>query len=191
MNRNGTSWMRWWPIDAAGLLVCVLIGVLGFYSLVRPTFINQLTYERLQPQVTERTQQLTAIRSEVLSIEKQLSGMQAQLEALPLRLEQSSRVNTRLARLADLATDTGLVVYQMLPDKTRAGERYNIVPIALSGSGDYNHVTGYMRRIHDTFADMAIVRFDMTSDNPDKADASFDIYLAWYTLPSMGMVENP
>lgn len=191
MKQPVTQWARWWRIDLAGLGACALVSALGYFGLVRPALNHQQTYKQLVPKVAERSDELARARADLKTMQDQLEQTGARLDALPLRLEQASRVNSRVARLADLASEMGLEVHEMLPDKARSGKRYDVVPISLSGAGDYNHVTRFMQRVHDSFADIAVMRFDLASDNPGSDDATFDIDLAWYTLPAMGMAENP
>lgn len=181
---------RWWRIDAAGILACAVVTSLCFVTLVRPTTGNRHAYEQLQPQVTQREHDVQDARATLASLQNDLDKTKVQLHGLPLRLESSSQVNSRLARLAELAAQAGLDVYQILPDTTRAGQRYDVVPIVLSGGGDYVKVTRFMRDVHDNFADIAVVGFDLGTDTQGALRARFDIGLAWYTLPVMGFVEN-
>jgi Tfp pilus assembly protein PilO len=190
MNKKPPSFTRWWRIDAVGIIALALVTVLCYAALIRPSISNQLAYEQLKPQATERTQQVQDARSSLTSLQAELDRTRVELQDLPLRLESSTRVNSRLAGIAELAAEMGLEVHQLLPDSVSAGQRYDVVPIVLTGSGDYARVTRFMRRVNDDFADVAVVGFALTSVNPTAQSASFDIGLAWYTLPAIGLVEN-
>lgn len=190
MNKKSLSITRWWRIDAVGLLALSLVTALCYAGLIYPTIDNRRAYEELQPQVTDRTQQVHDAQSSFESLKAELERTQVLLESLPLRLESSSRVNSRLAGIADLASEIGLEVHQLLPDSASSGQRYDVVPIILTGSGDYAQVTQFMRRVHDSFADIAVVGFALSSVNPSAQVAQFDIGLAWYTLPAIGFAEK-
>lgn len=179
-----------WRIDLLGLAACALVTGVCYAALIRPVNANRLAYAQLQPQLTERAQAVKDAKARLAALQSDLDGTIKQLAALPLRLEPSSRVNTRLAMLAELASEMGIEVHQILPDPVRAGKRYDVVEIALSGSGDYGEVTRFMRRLHDSFADTAVVQFDLKSGGPTVPAAQFDIGLAWYTLPAVGFAEN-
>lgn len=181
---------RWWGIDAVGLLSLALVTALCYAVLIYPAVDNRRSYEQLQPQVAERAGEVERARASLASLQNNLEQTQFQLEDLPLRLESAAGVNSRLASLAELASNVGLDVHQMLPDTARAGQRYDIVPIILSGSGDYAQVTQFMHDVHDRFADVAVVGFDLAAETSGSQTARFDIGLAWYTLPVMGFVEN-
>ncbi len=181
---------RWWRIDALGLGACALITAAGYFVLIRPTAENQLAYEALKPRVAERQQEVNEARSSAVDIQDVLEQTQSALNELPLRLERSSLVNHRVAQLAELASEMGLEVHQILPEPVRAGQRYDVVPIALSGAGDYGRVTRFMGSVHESFADIAVIEFSLASDNPGAQGAQFSIAFAWYTLPAVGMAEN-
>ncbi len=190
MNNLTASIKRWWRIDAGGVGVCLVVTALSYLSLVRPVSQMQDESDRLVPLLTHKEQEVRAARASLAQLRTDLDETEMALEGQPLRLESQGQVNTRLARLADLALASGLEIHQMLPDNARTGERYNIVPIKLSGSGDYRKVTGFMRDIHGGFADIAVVEFDLSSNGGGQGQARFDVGLVWYTMPSLGLVEN-
>ncbi len=190
MNNMTQSLARWWRIDAVGVLALAAATAVCYVGFIMPAVDNREAYDRLQPQVAQRTEQVQSAHVSLASLQADLARSHTQLEDLPLRLEPSSGVNRRLAYLAELASQVGLEVHKMLPDSVRGGQRYDIVPIVLSGSGNYEQVTDFMRRVHESYADIAVVGFDLTSDNAAEQTARFNIGLAWYTLPVMGLVEN-
>ena len=181
---------RNWRIDVMGITACALVTGVCYVALIRPVSSNRLAYAQLQPQLVERAQAVKDAKARFAAMQSELEGTIKQLADLPLRLEPSSRVNSRLAQLTDLAAEMGIEVHQVQPDPARAGKRYDVVQIALSGSGDYGQVTRFMRRVHDTFADTAVVKFDLKSGGATVSAAQFNIGLAWYTLPAMGFVDN-
>ncbi len=190
MNNKTASITRWWRIDAAGFGAFVLITGLAYLVLIRPVWLVQAESDRLVPQMSQKQESLRDARASLAELRKDLDDTRAELQDLPLRLESSTQVNSRLATLADLAAHAGLEVHQMLPNQSRNGERYDTVPIKLSGSGDYRKVTLFMRDVHEHFADIAIVGFSLSAGNAPQGQAQFDIGLAWYTVPALGYVEN-
>ncbi len=190
MNNRYDLLTRHWRIDVLGLAACVLVTGVCYLALVRSVSSNRLAHARLQPQLAEHAQAVKDAKARLAALRSELDSTQKQLANLPLRLEPASRVNSRLAQLTGLASEMGIEVHQVQPDPARAGKRYDIVQIALSGSGDYGQVTRFMGRVHDTFADTAIVGFDLKSGGAAGSTARFDIGLIWYTLPAMGFVEN-
>lgn len=190
MNKYYETLARNWYIDVLGITVCAALTGLCYIALIRPVTLNRVAYAQLQPQLAERAQAVKKAKARLTALQTELEVTKTQLADLPLRLEPSSRVNNRLAQLTDLAAEMGIEVHQVQPDPARAGKRYDVVEITLSGSGDYGQVTHFMRGVHDTFADTAIVEFDLKSAGTTVSAAQFNIGLAWYTLPAMGFVEN-
>jgi Tfp pilus assembly protein PilO len=181
---------RYLQIDVAGVVVCALVTAACYFTLLRPVSINSQSYAQLQPQVSRQAQAVKDARAALASLQAELDSTRRQLADLPLHLEPSSQVNSRLANLTELASKIGIEVHQIQPEPARAGKRYDIVSIDLAGSGDYGQVTHFMRLLHDRFADIAVVNFELKSGGPVATDAQFDIGLAWYTLPALGLVEN-
>ncbi len=190
MNGNLRAITRWWKIDLTGLAICASITALGYFALIRPSIESRRAYMQLHPQLAELSNQVQTERASLATLQESMENTRLELQGLSLRLESSSQVNKRLSSLAELAATMGLEVHQILPDTIRSGERYDIVPIALSGAGDYKQVTHFMQEVHDNFADIAVIEFDLSAKVSQSNSASFDIGLAWYTLPAMGLVGN-
>lgn len=181
---------RYLQIDLAGVAACALVTAACYFTLIRPVSLNSQSYAQLQPQISQQAQAVRDARAALATLQAELDGTKKQLAELPLHLRPSSQVNTRLAKLTELASQIGIEVHRIQPEPARAGKRYDIVSIDLAGSGDYGQVTRFMRLIHERFADIAVVGFDLKSGGPLATDAQFDIGLAWYTLPALGFVET-
>lgn len=190
MNDKLALMFRWWRIDAIGLAACLSVTFVAYLTLVRPGFNEHAESDRLRSQLAEKSVAVADARKSLAALRTSLDQTLTAVQELPLRLEPAAQVNRRLAQLADLAVEVGLELHQMQPDPARAGDRYDVVPIVLSGAGDYRRVTKYIRRIHDSFADIAVVDFDLTSGNAGDKQTRFDLGLAWYTMPALGRVEE-
>jgi Tfp pilus assembly protein PilO len=190
MSEKSASVLRWWRIDAIGVAACLSVTALAYLTLVRPAVNGYEQSARLGSQLAERSVAVADARRSLAAVRASLDETLAAVDRLPLRLEPSAQVNRRLAQLADLAADAGLELHQMQPDPARSGDRYDIVPIALTGTGDYRRVTRFIRSIHDRFADISVVDFELAPGNAGERLARFDLGLAWYTMPAMGMVEE-
>ncbi len=174
----------------AGLAACLTVTALMYLMLIHPAMQMQEENARLAPLLSEKEGALRIARASLADLVTELEDTRAQVLELPLRLESSTQVNSRLAQLADLASEAGLELYEIQPKEIWVGERYDTVPIALSGGGDYRNVTAFMRDVHESFADIAVVGFDLTSSGPGGGESQFVVGLAWYTMPALGLVEN-
>ena len=190
MNKQPHPLLQGWRIHVVGAMACLVATGLIYVMLISPAIRMQQEHERLMPTVTQKEEALLAARSSLTALKKELEQTQTQVHELPLRLDSASQVNSRLARIADLAASTGLEVHAMQPKDTWSSDRYDTVPIGISGEGDYHQVTSFMREVHERFADIAVIDFTLKSRTSTTGRAEFNIGLAWYTMPAMGMVEN-
>jgi len=182
--------VRWWRIDLAGIGACVLVTFSAYFFLVRPSKLYQIEYQNQGVSRAQKSESVSRARASLALTRKGLDLAETELRELPLTLMPGAGVNQRLSHLADLASRSGLEVYQMQPDSTRSGSRYDMVPITLSGSGDYRRVTSFLGDLHESFADIGVVEFDLVADNAGGGDARFDLGLVWYTTPSLSLVEE-
>ena len=108
-----------------------------------------------------------------------------QVASLPLRLEPATSINPRLARLADLAGESGLVLDEIQPGPAADGSHYQTVPIRLAGGGSYPAVAVFLHRLRERFPDTAVRSFECSNTAPgaDRPSAAFRAELAWYTAP--------
>ncbi len=190
MNSRLSSFSLGWRIDAVGVLVCVALTFAAYFVFVRPTYEGKAEHDLLRAQFIEQTQLVQHARVSLSALKQQLSEADSALRDQPLRLEPATLVNHRLAKLADLAETCGLELHQMKPDTPRSGKRYDLVPIVLTGSGDYRRVTLFIRRVHESFADIGVTRFGLKASNAGSHQAQFNLSLAWYAMPAMGFVQE-
>lgn len=190
MNNKTHDMLKGWRIHVFGVAACLLVAGLMYVVLIAPTINTQKEHARLMPLVSEKQESLRNARFILTELKQSLEDTQAQVQALPLRLDSASQVNSRLARIADLAATAGLEVHAMQPEDTWGGDRFDTVPIVLTGEGDYRKITGFMRQVNEQLADIAVIGFTMSSKDSISGRAEFGIGLAWYTMPAMGMVEN-
>ncbi len=179
-----------WKVDLAGVIGCVVITMVCYGVLVHPILKERGEYAELQPLVMEKSSAAKQAQSEVNALKRELRDVESQLAGLPLHMEPASKINSRLAVITELAEQVGIEVHSLLPEPARPGGRYDIVDINLAGEGDYISVTRFMALIHDQFADLSVSEFSLKAAGADGDRASYDIGLAWYTLPSFGLVEE-
>ncbi len=190
MSHKISAMMRGWRIHVAGVTVCLATTALMYVFLIYPVVKMQEAYARIAPTLSEKEETLRTARASLTNLKTDLEQTSAAVLELPLRLDSSSQVNSRLARIADLADKTGLELHAMQPKDPWGGDRYDMVPITLTGQGDYRKVTGFIREVHEQFADIAVIDFSLTSQGMATDQAQFGIGLAWYTMPTLGMAEN-
>ncbi|GAB4190028.1 MAG: hypothetical protein Kow00105_04400 [Phycisphaeraceae bacterium] len=190
MKINAKVMTEQWKIDLAGVVGCIVITIACYGFLVRPVLEERREYAELQPLVMEKSAAVKQAQAEVNTLKRELRDIESQLAGLPLHMEPASKINSRLAVITELAERVGIEVHSLLPEPVRPGGRYDVVNINLAGEGDYISVTRFMALLHDQFADLSVSEFSLKAAGSDGDRASYDIGLAWYTLPSFGLAEE-
>lgn len=175
---------RWWKLDAGGVLVCALLTVVIYITMVRPTYQEQ-------SKARKQGQTLTNKQREAEQSDETMGKLRAHNLLLnevmaegSLQLESGQQVNHRLARLTQRATRSGLQVDEIVPGKPEPGTIHATIPIRLSGSGSYRTCADFLHRLHNLFSDTAVASFDMSANSRNaQSQAEFTFDLVWFTVP--------
>lgn len=76
-------------------------------------------------------------------------------------LEPTTRLNRRLASLGALAATHALSIDSIRPGDAMTSGSFEIMPIAISGTGRFESVFGFLADMHDTLPDMTIPSFEI------------------------------
>ena len=170
-------------IHGIGIGVVVAFTFVLYIGCVQPRIkMNQqernlqieLSGERLLAQKVDVA--LNLMRLEMVSINRSL-------KQTSLQLKSASVVNQRLARLAELAAKQGLIIGQIRPEGIQHEVHTDTVVIHLSGEGTFEAYTNFLHQLHQVFADISVVSFELRGD-PNRLDGvgTFDLALCWYTM---------
>lgn len=181
MNKGFLTNWKLRKIDAAGMGLCI-VGVLLFHlSGIRPIL-------RRRENLVAQEQQLKAQRRSELTLDERaaalrdtLAGVRRALTESHVKLQPAGQINRRIARLADLASGSGLKVNQIQPGKASRRPKHVTVPIRLLGSGSYRAWAAFLHNLAEGFPDTSVHSFEL-SGNPGTrvAPAEFQIDLVWY-----------
>lgn len=175
MKRN---WQAEWRTHAWGLGWCTLLTVAVFVGGWQPLFARRAQRLAAAAALEQGRQQLAEAAAVVQSAKKQLAAAQKQWEGMRVRLAPLGQLNQRLADLAELASGEGLEVAGVQPGSPRAVERYQVVPLPLTGRGSYRSFTDFLRRLHRECPDMGVTSVSLRA--ADAGSASFAVNLVWY-----------
>ncbi len=177
--------LRCWHIDALGLLACALLTGVAYVAVVSPVLQKHSERSALRAQLAEKRDRTISLSQ----MERQLDGQVAQLrEDLALsevRLQPPQYLNTRMALIVELASATGIVINETRAGEVRPGERYQTVPIFISGSGSYSKSAAFIHVLRNRLPDTGVVGFEL-SGNPGRpgATGAFRFELIWYAAPA-------
>jgi len=176
---GSTSPMR--KIDAIGLAVCAGLTVVGYIGIIQPISRMRGEIATLRTQLAIAQRDTESAGNTRARLSDQLTRVRTELEASPVHLEPANQLNRRLAHLVDLAADSHVLLDETRAGDTQHGDRYETVPIAVSGSGTYPDCAVFLHRIHEELPDVEVLGFDL-SGNPGSPHpkTQFQFELAWY-----------
>ena len=168
-------------IDLAGIFLCVVMAILGYYWGIRPVVQRHKTVVEQERQLKTNHKNLGELTGIISSLKDKLTTVSKALADSPIELQSAYSVNPRIARLTELADGSGIKIDKIQPGRPISGSRFQTVPIYLAGSGSFPAFVTLLSRLGETFADTAVVSFDLTA-NPAQAaiTAEFQIDLLWY-----------
>lgn len=183
MSRAEESILSSRNIHGIGIGVSIALTFVLYVGCIYP--LIQIKRQELDQRVELAGQRLLAqkvdgahnlMRLEMISIDRSL-------KQTSLQLQSASVVNQRLAHLAELATKLGLAIHQIRPEGIQHGSHADTVVIHLSGEGTFETYTNYLHQLHQIFADISVVSFELKGD-PNRLDGvgTFRLTLYWHTM---------
>ena len=174
----------WTSVDSAGVLICLVLTVGAGWIGAGPIWqrhANLLQQQRdLQAKRLDNAQQASALKT----TQRRLGVVKIQLDKLPLRLEQTTQLNRRLAAVTDLAGKSKLKIEDIEPGKASRGVRYDSVSIELAGEGTYASCATFLHQLKQTMPDMGIRALHVNWEGHSESTASFKFELDWFAAPT-------
>lgn len=172
-------------IDLAGAAVCAAMVAALVFGGILPLLHHRGDSEARRRDLNHQRHRVESARTSLASLEIQLAAARAALAHNPIRLEDASRINRRLARINELAAGRGLQVQGVDPGSVTRGTRYQTIDMKLAGEGGYRGCVEFLRDMHDQFPDTAVTAFKLAA-NPQDSDkpADFTFELRWYASPA-------
>ena len=185
MTALGTSTLRCWQIDALGLLACAVLTAVAYVAIVSPVLQKHSERSALRTELAEKSDRIGALGKMERQLEGQVAALREDLATSAVRLEPPQYLNTRMALIVELASATGIVINQTRAGEVRSGERYQTVPIFISGNGSYSKSAAFIHMLRERLPDTGVVGFEL-SGNPGRSEATgaFRFELIWYAAPA-------
>jgi hypothetical protein len=168
-------------IDVIGFAACAGLTLLGFLGIIQPISRMRGEVATLRTQLAIAERDTEAVGESRTRLSGQLTRVKIELDASPVHLKSVDQLNRRLAHLVDLAAESHVLLDETRAGDTKHGDRYETVPIAVSGSGTYPDCAVFLHRIHEELPDIEVLGFDL-SGNPGspRPNTQFQFELAWY-----------
>ena len=181
---GGTHRSTLLKIDAVGLFAALGLAAGAYLAAIGPALAERRDAEAkrqvLGPQEALRDQSAMNLQ---LALER-CRIAKAELDAIPLRLEPVGQINHRLVKITELAADTGLGLDQFTPGAESPTADATVVPLRLTGRGDFPSALLFLSRLHADFADMAVTGFRLSGNTGGATGpGTFVFDLTWYAAP--------
>lgn len=173
-------------IDIVGVVACLLLTVMAYVAVIRPVATERSALAALRGQIAARERETAALATAHRRIESELASVNAEMQASPVRLESVAKLNFRLARIEQAAEGSGLLIHETRSSEVVTGERFDTVPIEVSGSGSYPDCARFLRRLQQDLPEVEVIGFELSaSPGEPRARPTFRFDLAWYAAPAV------
>lgn len=172
-----------WQIYTIAGLVCAAATAIAWFALAAPT-LDQLSQRRgRETELVESRHKATELAHDLAAGRKEMKLLSKQLASNAIELQPASQVNQRLAALTTLATQNGLSLNEVRPGAPTETNRYQMLPIHLTGAGDYPSCAAFLHGLHDSYTDIGLSSLEaLNSDaSGETSRLNFQIELVWYT----------
>lgn len=178
---NSRKALQPWVIDAAGVGAVIALS-LGVYVVdVRPTQRARAEQSAQRAELAAQRRKADELSSSLHKIQDVLQQTRAKAEEGALQLEPIRKLNERLARLTELATNCRLSINAVEPAKPAPGPHCDVVEVRVSCQGTFRGCSEFLDRLHKEMPDTAVAAMEV-SGKPGAKEVpvamSFTIY--WF-----------
>ena len=172
---------RFIEIDAAGAGICVVATLLLYFAGVQPAIRQKQILDLQAAKLDLNAAKAVRLNNYADRLTDRLEQAHRLLEANPLQLLPSSRVNSQIAQLTQLAIDNKLELDEIQLGQIYVQPLYDSIPLDLHGRGRFPDCALFLHKINGAFPDISVESFDLSANTqslPHPGD--FHIRLIWH-----------
>jgi Tfp pilus assembly protein PilO len=171
-------------IDAIGAVICLAASLAVYFTALNPLIKQRSFLADQRNELMIQHDESLRLSALTLTLGNQLAEAQKEFAQHEIRLESSDRTNQRLAALTSLFTDYSLAVDDIQAGKISAGPTWDLVPISITGRGQYAKCTALLDTLRQTFVDMNMARLRLEGNPVQSEELSrFRFQFLWHTTP--------
>jgi Tfp pilus assembly protein PilO len=168
-----------WKLDALGIAALLALNAAAWFLGVQPVLTARQRSAADREAFVAAHQQLADLGTDVAAARDQLARA---AQERGLVLEPATRLTHRLMAINDLSTAADVRLDDVQPARPTAGERYDLLPVRVAGTGNYAALVAFLHRLHAACPDLAVGSLTVTGNpSPTTKPATFTLDLAWYT----------
>jgi Tfp pilus assembly protein PilO len=158
--------------------------IAAYLITINPIIRSESKRADVQSHIDEQRDRVMSLDVTREQLRKQLDEAREQVAASHVQLQSSEFLNSRLALIVELASTSGIEIYQSRPGRMIDTPRYQAVPISLAGVGSFTDCAAFLHRLHETLGDTGVEAFELTgTPEAPNSTASFRFELVWYAAP--------
>lgn len=171
-------------INLIGVAYCAALAIVAYFVAIAPSASRRDEQLRQQGEIADLRTKLDQTAKFQKQLGAQLAARQGDLEKSAVQLEPASSVNSRVSSLTQLARSTGIALDSVEPGTQDDASDFTMVPIRLSGKGDYGSSARFLAALKQQFPDTAVGSMRLTG-NPAEPGVAPAVWfdLVWYAAP--------
>ncbi len=180
-----------WQVDAAGAaIVCIAAGA-WYFAGVEPLGRVRAEQETMQTELAAQRELSHAKAKQAAKQDQSLKKLREQIGSSNVHLQRVDAMNARVSALTTAAGEANLRVDEIKPSSPTMRPRFTVVPIRISGGGDYGAVMAFFGALRSRFEDTGVSGFSLDrveasaeSKGGDAEELRFVLDLVWYAAPT-------
>lgn len=171
-------------INLIGAVYCAAVAIVAYFVAIAPSASRRDEHLRQQAEIADLRNKLDQTSKFQKQLGAQLAARQGDLERSAVQLEPASSVNSRVSSLTQLASSTGIALDAVEPGTQDDASDFTMVPIRLSGKGNYAASARFLAALKQQFPDTAVGSMRLNGNPADPGvppSVWFD--LVWYAAP--------
>jgi len=178
-----TTWTKW-RVDLIGAAVLVVLTSVFVLGPVRGGLRQRAVAKVQRTELAAQESRLAQADRILMAVKKDYGAVEARLAQSALHLEPSANVNSRLARISELAIEAGLQIDEIKPGAPLMGEHYETVPIFLAGNGTYRQCAVFLHQLRQALPDTGAESLELSGNAAaPAATGTFRFNLHWHAAP--------
>jgi len=171
-------------IDAAGIAVCLLLVVLGYFLAIAPVFQQRATASAQHRQLAGLRQKASGALGNVRQLKSQIDSLKHTASLTALKSASAVRPSARLQEITSLAQSRGLTVQGVEPGQSHSDAHLQVTPLRLTGTGSFRGCVQFLHDLRSALKDTIVLDFRLSGGGePGESHVAFDLNLCWYTAP--------
>lgn len=172
---------KWSAMDAGGAAVLLALLVIFHYGALRPALGSHQEMDAQRQQMSVLQRQASSAAAELETANVQLERLRLAVAENPIKLESPAAINSRLAKITELAAGNRLDISDIRPGNAVNAGRYATILISLSGTGRFRDCVYYVHQLHEQLPDTAVTGMKLVGGTgQSNQPATFQLTLNWY-----------